>query len=866
MRKRGFMVLLSLGATISGLVWGLPAADVHGDTVIMKTGSVYRGSVDHDNTIYFIFDGLKRIVVRDSKILKMQPDSSYRNFETFRLEQPMVVHGGNMPKEVTSVRAQAWNDRGRRMFDYTGANLERRIKMEQAINELGPRVSRVRGVDGFWQGQVPTSQIPREIVLGLLGKVERKNRDERQRVYTFLVQAEWYTEAKAELDAIARDFPEIRDNVANARLNVVQLEAQSLRAEIDVRRKAQQYKEVRSRLKSFPSQDVAVEILEEIRNQVRQDDTQDAADVALADRFRAASERLSKDARATWRAPVKEILQTLKDAPDAVRDRFAAWEKANAEPGTSTEARFALAVSGYVAGPDAAVADLLGAEVLWKARDLIVQYLQSDDPDTRKQCLEDLDALPFPGDPERKDPTHRLDIATRLVERMPPPLHGAITRVNQQPQHVWVGSFAKGDEAVVELPDEPSVTLVTSDDDRNEVLAAQIAGEPKTIARLIKQGKMSRVASGSPVVIDKLDVAWAFVKTRDGDSEGWVRREAIKPASPAPTEYWALLPPEYNPLRSYPAVVALHSGDGPKAALAWWGAEAARRGYIVIVPEYRAADDKKVGELLPGYRYTQSEHAAVELAIRDARRRYAIDSDRLFLGGQLAGGDMAWDYGLAHPDEFAGISAVSGEPLKYVFRYLPHTEYLPLYVALGDLAPASNEVIFQSIVRPLIAKGWDVTYAEHYRRGREDFPEEAPCIFDWMDHRPRRNPQPKKFEVYSARVSDDRFFGTVIREFNSGRTTAPEAVEPTGRNLRPARIRMRSSTLSNLIQLDVDGIKRFDVWVSPKLIDFKKKMEIRINGKTRVKGSARLEFEPFLEDLRIRGDRQQVYWLKVPVG
>ena len=29
---------------------------------------------------------------------------------------------------------------------------------------------------------------------------------------------------------------------------------------------------------------------------------------------------------------------------------------------------------------------------------------------------------------------------------------------------------------------------------------------------------------------------------------------------------------------------------------------------------------------------------------------------------------------------------------------------------------------------------------------------------------------------------------------------------------------------------------------------------------------AKPDIEPFLEDVRIRGDRQQVYWLKIPVG
>ena len=326
-----------------------------------------------------------------------------------------------------------------------------------------------------------------------------------------------------------------------------------------------------------------------------------------------------------------------------------------------------------------------------------------------------------------------------------------------------------------------------------------------------------------------------------------------------PTEYSVLLPPEYHPLRAYPAVVALHGGEGPSTAIAWWQEEARRRGYIVIAPEYN----------LPGqasdYRYSTSEHAAVELSLRDAKRRYAIDGDRVFLGGQLLGGNMAWDFGLAHPDLFAGVAIVSGLPFKYAYRYHPHVERLPLYVAFGDLAPAANEVVFGNLVKPLIAKAYDVTYVEHLRRGLEALPEEATPIFDWMDRR-RRDPAPKEFEALAARDSDNRFYGVVIREFLPGRAVAPEAVEPFGKNLKPATIKVKTSRVTNLVRVQTEGVKRLDLWISPKLIDLKKRFEVRLNNKTIFKGMAKPDLEPFLEDLRLRGDRQQIYWLKVPVG
>ena len=111
--------------------------------------------------------------------------------------------------------------------------------------------------------------------------------------------------------------------------------------------------------------------------------------------------------------------------------------------------------------------------------------------------------------------------------------------------------------------------------------------------------------------------------------------------------------------------------------------------------------------------------------------------------------------------------------------------------------------------------------------------------------RHRRDPAPKSFDAVTARTCDDRFYGVVVHEFSPGRSTAPEAVEMLGQNLSPATLKMKSSSQGNLINLKVGGINRLDVWVSPKLIDFKRKLEVRINDRPRFKGSAKLTLDPF---------------------
>ncbi len=652
-----------------------PAA--RGDTVFMKNGTVYRGEIDRDNTIVFVYDGLKRVVVRETKIARIESDTAYRNLERFDLVQPLVVHAGAMPTYAINVQASPWDDKGRRSFRYVGPRSKEPVRMEQAINELGPHMVRLRGVDGFWTGQLATGQVPRDVVLGLLARVDRTDQNERLRVARFLIQAEWYAEARRELDAVALEFPELRETVATARASVVELEAAQLRDEIAVRRRAHQPREVEARLKAFPIEGVSAAVLAEVRDVMRQDETRAASDRSLADDLRALAGRLPPKARGAWKAPTVEVLRALAEAPDAVRDRFGAWQASKAEAKESDAGQFALAMSGFVVGTEGAVADLETAATLWKARDLVRDYLASRDAAARVDLLEKIESA--------ATGAIDLDMLSRLAVLMPPPL----------------------------------------------------AEETET--------------SGEPILH----------RVRDDENV-------------EPTEYSVLLPPEYHPLRGYPAVVALHGGEGPSTAITWWQEEARRRGYIVIAPEYN----------LPGqasdYRYTTSEHAAVELALRDARRRYAIDGDRVFLGGQLLGGNMAWDFGLAHPDLFAGVAIVSGLPFKYAYRYHPHVERLPLYVALGDLAPAANEVVFGNLVKPLIAKAYDVTYVEHLRRGLEALPEEATPIFDWMDRR-RRDPAPKEFEALTARDSDNRFYGVVIREF------LPDGPSPPRRSSRSAR-------------------------------------------------------------------------------
>jgi pimeloyl-ACP methyl ester carboxylesterase len=772
---------MALRQQLRGAVWvtaaaGLVAACVpaRGDTLVLKNGIVYQsqGAPDKDGTLLFLWDGLKKIVIRDSKVERITADNAFRTGEKFTLDQPITVYAGAMPKEVISVQAGPWNDRGRRSFQYVGGRSSKPVPMEQAIIEIGPHVVKYRGVDGFWKGIVATSQVPRGVITGLLAKVDQKNQSERERAVRFLMNAGWYEEAKAELDRMIREFPgtDLGERAAGAKVFMIQAEATQRRGEVEVARKAQQFRRVDALLRTFNDKEIGTELLIEVRDLIRREDEQKAADRTMISDLRKLESRLSAPVRGTWRKRIAEVIRAIEQAPDAVRERFGGWRRVRTSPGTTDEAQLALAMSGFVVGNDQATADLKQTEMLWLARDLIREYLAGGSGVGREDVAAKLEGLEWPADDPDAEGYRKLEIATRIVALMPPPLH--------------------------DPAEEPEKVLV---------------------------------------------------------------RKVAEDENDEPTEYVVRLPPEYHPLRSYPAIVALHGGQGPQSAIEDWASEASRRGYIVIAPEYSVPGQP------PDYRYTASEHAAVELALRDARRRYAIDADRVFAAGQIAGGNIAWDLALGHPDLFAGAVVISGFPAKYVPRYLSHHERLPLYFVMGDLAPASVEIVFGNYVKPMILKVWDVTYVEYHHRGIEEFPEEILPAFDWMDHH-RRDSVPKSFDVQTARTCDNRFYGVVIREFAPNRTTPPEATEMLGQNLSPATLKLKTSGLGNLYNLRAAGVKKLDVWLSPRIVDFKRKLDIRINDRTRFKGPAKLTLDSFLEDLRVRGDRQQVYWMKIPVG
>ncbi len=373
--------------------------------------------------------------------------------------------------------------------------------------------------------------------------------------------------------------------------------------------------------------------------------------------------------------------------------------------------------------------------------------------------------------------------------------------------------------------------------------------------------------AASPAMVAKIIAAMKpAVQTPEASAAatGYFELEIAAQGSEVPVTYYVQLPPEYDPLRRYPTILTLRGAGSVTAPqqIDWWAGDvqrgvrkgqAGRNGYIVIAPEWLAEHQKE-------YRYSAREHAAVLDTLRDACRRFSIDTDRVYLSGHSIGGDAAWDIGLAHPDLWAGVIPISAQSQRYCNRYWENAKLLPFCFVNGELdgrKMTDNAVDIDRYMK----HAYNVTVVEYLGRGHEHFSDEILRLFDWMEHF-KRNFFPKEFKCVSMRPWDNYFWWVELEDLPA-RSMIDPSDWPPPRGSQPAETRGQINANNGLNVFTAAG--RVTVWLSPEMLNLGRKVNIVVEGRrvnirdTLVEG----RLETILEDVRTRGDRQHPFWVKV---
>src|SRR5947208_1981325 len=162
------------------------------------------------------------------------------------------------------------------------------VSVVQGITKITPLYTQIEGLSGgtkpiVWDMRIATSSIPRETLNHVLSNaVKPTDLEGRLQVVRLFINSERYHDAGAQLEEIIKAFPERKDLQQDVR-ELRQLGARLILKEIQLRAKAGQHELARSLLGKFPSDNVASETLQQVRELLARYAEEDARRKSLID-------------------------------------------------------------------------------------------------------------------------------------------------------------------------------------------------------------------------------------------------------------------------------------------------------------------------------------------------------------------------------------------------------------------------------------------------------------------------------------------------------------------------------------------------------------------------------------------------------
>ncbi|NGZ95648.1 MAG: hypothetical protein CV089_05875 [Nitrospira sp. WS110] len=321
------------------------------------------------------------------------------------------------------------------------------------------------------------------------------------------------------------------------------------------------------------------------------------------------------------------------------------------------------------------------------------------------------------------------------------------------------------------------------------------------------------------------------------------------------------VPESYETAKRYALVVCLHGfGFTGEEYLERWRTRLGE-DYLLACPTYPS-----------GAWFTRRAEELVLETIQDVTRRYHIDPDRVFLTGMSNGGIGAWLIGMHHAPLFAGIAPMASGLDDVLMPFLANLRSTPIYIIHGSKDQVMPVHLSRSIARELDALGYPYVYREHEREhpiaGGHYFPkEELPDLVAWFDHQRRQSLLRRVTLVRDA---------SHFQPFTWVRLDATDPIAAFSDDLvdkRDERIKRRvyakldaSIPGTNRIEVKVEHVQRFSLFLNEQLIDVSTPLTVLTNGHVSFEGTVTPSLETLLRQARLRQDPERLFPIHLTIA
>ncbi|MBI4577602.1 MAG: dienelactone hydrolase family protein, partial [Planctomycetes bacterium] len=290
---------------------------------------------------------------------------------------------------------------------------------------------------------------------------------------------------------------------------------------------------------------------------------------------------------------------------------------------------------------------------------------------------------------------------------------------------------------------------------------------------------------------------------------------ASGPGYPYPDyPYEVRLPAGYTPERPWPVFLWVNGKGTSDGGWRVW--DAALPDTILVSPRLRADDPANPDS--PTYATARAAFMAI---LPDLSASFAVDTDRVSVGGFSMGGCFAWTWAIALGDRLAASVPGAGFATRDP-RLAANCLGVPLWIVQGGKDPTITEADFRAPLPVLEGAGAEFVWDFHPELGHSLPAESMPRIAGWLAER-RRVPEPRRIAQVMASAMNPWGRHAWVR------LTRWKGVVDLGAEV--GEDNEVALTVAPLEGHDPPSLQGLEVYLNDALVDLDRPVTVRLNGR-----------------------------------